>query len=61
VGGEDLGPESAWCPSVGECKGGKTGEGGWVEEHPHRGRRIRDGIEYFWRGELERGKCLTCK
>jgi hypothetical protein len=29
VGEEALGPEGVWCPSVGECQGGRTGIGGW--------------------------------
>jgi hypothetical protein len=48
-------PEWVQCPSVGECKGGKTGVDGWVGEHTHRGRRRVQGIESFCRGNLERG------
>jgi hypothetical protein len=48
MGGEALGPEGIRCPSVGECLGGKTGVGGWVggwvREHPHRGRVSRMGL-----------------
>jgi hypothetical protein len=39
VGGEAHGPEGVQCSSVGECQGGRTGVGGWVGEHPHRGRK----------------------
>jgi hypothetical protein len=60
VGGEALGPEGVQCPSVGECQGRKTGAGGWVGEHPHRGRRGGDGIGGFRRGDLEKGKHLKC-
>jgi hypothetical protein len=31
VGGVALGPEEARYPSVGECEGGETRVGGWVE------------------------------
>ena len=37
--GEALGPVEAQFPRVGGCWGGKSGLGGWVEKHPHRGRR----------------------
>jgi hypothetical protein len=35
--------------------------GGWVGEHPHRGRGRGDGIGGFQRGDLERRKHWTCK
>jgi hypothetical protein len=38
VGGEALGLEGVRCPSVGECQGRRTGVGGCVGEHLHRGR-----------------------
>ena len=44
MGGEALGPEGVQCPLVVEYQGRKTGVGGWVREHPHRGRGKRDGI-----------------
>jgi hypothetical protein len=47
VGGESLGPDGVQCSSVGDCHGGKTGEGRWVGEHPHRGRVSGDGIRSF--------------
>jgi hypothetical protein len=37
------------------------GEGGWVEEHPHRSRGRGDEIGGYLRGDLERGKQLKCK
>jgi hypothetical protein len=43
------------CPSVGECQGGKAEVGGWVGEHPHRGRERDNGIGGFQKGDLERG------
>ena len=49
-----LGPEGFRWPSVGECQGWKVGVGGWVKEHPHRGREREDGIGGFQRGDLER-------
>jgi hypothetical protein len=61
VGGEALGPESAWCPRVGECHSRKTEVHGWVGEHPHRCRWTGDGIGVFQREDLERGKHLKCK
>ena len=39
-----LGPVGVRCPSVGECQGGKSEVGGWVGEHPHRGRERDNGI-----------------
>lgn len=59
--GEAHGPEGVQCPNVGECQGGKTGMGGWVGEHPHRGRGREDGTGSFQGGDLERGKHLKCK
>jgi hypothetical protein len=59
VGGAALGPENVQCHSVGECQGRKWGVGGWVGEHPHRGRE--DWIGGFQRGDMERGKHLNCK
>jgi hypothetical protein len=32
-----------------------VGVGRWVEEYPHRGRVMGDGIGWFWRGDLEGG------
>ena len=61
MGGAALGPEGVRCSSVGECQSKKTGVGGWVEEHTHRGRDRRDGMGEFRRGDLERGKHLNCK
>jgi hypothetical protein len=50
VGGVALGPEGVQCPSVGKCQGGKTRVGGWVGEHPHRGRgRVLE--ERSWMGK----------
>jgi hypothetical protein len=33
-----LGPEKVRYPSVGECQDWKEGVGGWMVEHPHKGR-----------------------
>jgi hypothetical protein len=55
VGGEALGPGKVPCPSVREYKDMELGVGSWVDEHPHRNRGKKDGIEGFWRGNLERG------
>jgi hypothetical protein len=57
MGGEALGPGTALCPSVGECKGREVVVGGWVEEHPHRSVGGGDGME----GVLEEksGKRIT--
>jgi hypothetical protein len=46
MGGEDLHPVKAQCPSVEKCLGGEVGVGGWVVEHPLRsvGRGDRVGI-----------------
>jgi hypothetical protein len=49
-GGVALGPEGVQCPSVGGCQDKRAREGGWVEEHPHRGR----GKGIWYRGFLER-------
>jgi hypothetical protein len=50
-----LGPEGAQCPSVGEWQGKKARVGGWVGEHPHRGRGKGDRIGVSegetWKGE----------
>jgi hypothetical protein len=32
------------APNVGECQDGKKGRGGWVGEHPHRGRGWNRGF-----------------
>ena len=61
VRGEALGPENIGCPSVGECQGGKTGVGGWVGQHPHRGRGREDEIRCFQTEDLERGNDLKFK
>jgi hypothetical protein len=62
VGGEALGPEDVRCPSVEEFQGGRLEwVGGWVGEHPHRGRGRGDGIEGFQWEDLERRKHLKCK
>ena len=60
VGGEALGPEGALYPSVEECQGRKMGMGGWVWEHPQRGKGMRDEIGCFRKGDLEKGKHLKC-
>jgi hypothetical protein len=60
VGGEVLRPKGTQCPSIGECQGRKTGVGGWMGEHPHRGRG-RGGNKGFLKGDLEREKHLKCK
>jgi hypothetical protein len=56
MGGEDIGPTKAWCPSSGECQDGDAEVGGWVGEHPHKIRPRWDGIEGFrcW-GETSKG------
>ena len=41
---EVLGTVKVQYPSVGECQGREAGVGGWVEEHPHRGRGSGDGL-----------------
>ena len=46
-------------PSVRECQGGEMGVGGWVGEHPHRGRGSGDGIGVLQRGNWERGLNLN--
>lgn len=54
--GEALGPIKARCPRVGEWQAGRwEGVGGWVGDHPHRGRGREDGISGFWRGNGGRG------
>jgi hypothetical protein len=50
VGGTALGPEGVRYPSVGECQGGKVGVGGWVGEHPYRGRGEREWDRRFLGG-----------
>jgi hypothetical protein len=42
MGGEALGPVKALYPSVGEFQGKEVGVGGWVEEHPQRGKGERE-------------------
>ena len=54
MGGEALDPVKAQCPSVGECQGGEAGVGGWVEEHPYRGRIRGDRIGGLQRENWER-------
>ena len=55
MGGETLGPEGDQCPVVGECQRRKVGVGGWMGEHPHRGRErgIGSGVSEgeTWKGE----------
>ena len=48
MGGEDLGPVKALCPSVGKCQGQEVGVAGLVS----RGRE--EGIVVF-RGESRKG------
>jgi hypothetical protein len=48
MGGEALGPEKTWCPSVGKCQDREVGVGGLVS----RGRG--DGIGVF-KGETRKG------
>ena len=55
MGGEDLGPVKARCPSVGECQRQEAGVGGLVS----RGRE--EGIGGPRRGNQERGQHLKCK
>ena len=55
MGGEALGPVKDQCSSVGECQSGEAGVGEWVEEHPHRSRRRRNGIGGFQGRKLEKG------
>jgi len=56
VGGEDLGPVKAPCPSEGTVRARRwEGIGGWLGEHPHRSRGRRNGIGDFRRGNWERG------
>jgi hypothetical protein len=38
VGGEVLSPVEACCPIVGECKRSEAVVGGWIGEHPFRGK-----------------------
>jgi hypothetical protein len=57
VEGEAPGSEGIRCPNVGECQGGKTGVGGWVGEHPHRGREGR-WDRRFPKGRHEKGKTI---
>lgn len=47
--------EATGCPSAGECQGSDVGIGGWVGNHPQRGRGCRDGIEGFVKGKVEKG------
>jgi hypothetical protein len=42
--GAGLGPESVRCPCGGKCQSRKTLVGGWVGQHPHRGKGRWDGI-----------------
>ena len=54
------GPVEAWCPIVGECKGGEAGVGGWkntIIEAKGRG----NGNGSLWRGNQEGGYQLKCK
>jgi hypothetical protein len=56
VGGAALGPVGVRCLSVGECQGRKAGVGGWVGEHPYRG---REGVGWGWFLEGKLGKGIT--
>ena len=47
MGGGDLGPVKARCPSVGECQNREVGVVGWVSEYPHRSKGKGDGIRGF--------------
>jgi hypothetical protein len=50
-----LGPVKARCPGVGECQGQEGGEGGWMEEHPHRSRGRGNRKGSLQRGNQEGG------
>ena len=54
--GETLSPIKAWCPSVGEFKGGEAGMSGWVGEHTHRSRGRGYGLRGLWGGGQKREK-----
>jgi hypothetical protein len=43
------------CRGMPGWEGGSGWVGGWVREHPHRGRVCGDRIGGFQRGDLERG------
>jgi hypothetical protein len=51
---EALSPVKAQCPSVEECQDKEAGVGGWVGEHPNRGRGREYVIEGFQRGNQVR-------
>jgi hypothetical protein len=55
MGGEALGPVEAWCPIVEECWGSEAGVGGWVGEHPHRGKGEGARHGEFAEGKPQRG------
>jgi hypothetical protein len=57
MGEEVLDSMKTQCLSVGECKGGDMGEGGWVGAHPPRSRKRGDGIWGF--GGIRKGE--TCE
>ena len=50
MGGEDLDPVKAPCPSVGECQSSKAGVCGLVGEHPYRSRGREYGTGDFQGG-----------
>ena len=54
MGGEDLGPVKARCPSVGKWEGREVGVSGWVAEHLHRSRKRESGIRGFPEGKPEK-------
>jgi hypothetical protein len=49
MGGEDLGPVKALCPSIGECHGKELEVGGLVS------REKEEGIGGFWKKNHEMG------
>jgi hypothetical protein len=50
--------EEAQCPSIGKYQGREAGVGGWVGEHPYRGKGREDGVMGF-RGRGRLGKGIT--
>jgi len=58
MGREAFSPVKAQYPSKGNAGVGVgrwEGVGGWIGEHPYRGRGRWDAIKDFWRENQERG------